>query len=122
MNEIFNPYSKFLIVYIVDVLIYLFNIDQHFKHIKTFVSVIKQNRLVFSKTKISLIQTRIKFLGHNIHNGIIIPIKRSIEFENKSFDQIIDKGLKSNPIKIFDYQKRDFYPLYYAFQNFKVIY
>lgn len=58
MNEIFNSYSKFLIVYVDDVLIYSSIIDQHFKHIKTFVNVIKQNGLSVSKTKISPFQTK----------------------------------------------------------------
>ena len=39
MNDIFNPYSKF--VYIDDVLIFSQNIDQHFEHLKTFIHIIK---------------------------------------------------------------------------------
>ena len=91
MNDIFNPYSKFVIVYIDDVLIFSHNIDQHFKHLQTFIHIIKQNSLAVSKIKINLFQTKIRFLGHNIHQGTIIPIDRSIEFADKFPNHILDK-------------------------------
>ncbi|KAK9714054.1 hypothetical protein RND81_06G068400 [Saponaria officinalis] len=39
----------------------------------------------------SLFQTKIRFLGHNIEKGNIIPINRSIEFGSKFPDEITDK-------------------------------
>ena len=59
MNDIFNPYSKFFIVYIDDVLIFSQNTDQHFKHLQTFIHIVKQNGLAVSKSKINLFQTKI---------------------------------------------------------------
>jgi len=91
MNDIFNPYSKFVIVYIDDVLIFSQNINQHFKHLQTFIHIIKQNGLTISKSNINLFQTRIRFLGPNIYQGTIIPIDRSIEFSSKFPNQILDK-------------------------------
>ena len=91
MNDIFNPYTTFTIVYIDDVLIYSENIDQHFKHLNTFFHTIKKNGLVISLTKMKLFQTSIRFLGHNIHRGTITPINRSIEFATKFPDEIKDK-------------------------------
>ncbi|KAI3808514.1 hypothetical protein L1987_24465 [Smallanthus sonchifolius] len=38
-----------------------------------------------------LFQTKIRFLGHNIETGNIIPINRSIEFGSKFSDEIYDK-------------------------------
>ena len=46
MNEIFDPYSSFIIVYIDDVLIFSQSIDQHWKHLNTFLNVVKHNGLV----------------------------------------------------------------------------
>ena len=91
MNDIYNSYSKFVSVNIDDLLILSQTIDQHFKHMCTFINIIKQNGLAISQTKINLFQTRIRFLGHNIHQGTIIPIDRSIEFDNKFPNQILDK-------------------------------
>ena len=36
MNEIYNPFSKFIIVYIDHVLVYSKSIDKHFKHLNVF--------------------------------------------------------------------------------------
>ena len=78
MNNIFNAHSKFCIVYIDDVLIFSSSIDHHFKsasararahthtHIYIFFHTAQQNRVVVSNSKISLFQTRVRFLGHYI--------------------------------------------------------
>ena len=91
MNDIFNPYLNFILVYIDDVLIYSDNLEQHLKHINIFFDITKRNGLVVSTSKISLCQTSIRFLGHNICQGKIILISRSIEFADKFPDQILDK-------------------------------
>ena len=80
MNDIFNPYTEFAICYIDDVLIFSSSIDQHVKHLNIFKHVISRNGLVVSAPKMQLFQTTVRFLGHNIHNGTIIPINRSMEF------------------------------------------
>jgi len=38
MNDIFNPISKFTIVYMDDVLVFSKSLDQHFKHVNIFLS------------------------------------------------------------------------------------
>ncbi|XP_028059089.1 uncharacterized protein LOC114262873 [Camellia sinensis] len=91
MNDIFNPYSEFSICYIDDVLIFSSSIDQHMKHLNIFKHVISRNGLVVSAPKMKLFQTQVRFLGHNIHNGTIIPIDRSMEFASKFPDEIKDK-------------------------------
>ena len=91
MNDIFNAHSKFSIVYIDDVLIFSHYIEQHFKHLHTFFHTAKQNGLVVSKTKISLFQTRVCFLGHYICQGTVTPIERSLNFTNKFPEKITDK-------------------------------
>ena len=54
MNEIFNQYSHFSIVYIDDVLIFSKSIDEHWKHLHLFARIIKSNGLVVSAAKIKL--------------------------------------------------------------------
>ena len=52
---------------------------------------------------------KIRFLGHNIHQGTIIPIDRSIEFANKFPNQIIDKTQLQRFLGCLKYV-RDFVP------------
>jgi len=74
MNDIFTPFSSFIIVYIDDFLIYSNSIDQHFKHLQTFLHLIEKNGLVVFASKMVLFQTKIRFLGHDIFQGTIKPI------------------------------------------------
>jgi hypothetical protein len=92
MNDIFNPYTSFSIVYIDDVLIFSNSIEQHWKHLETFIKIIQYNGLVVSPTKIKLFQDKIRFLGHNIYQGKITPIDRAIQFADKFPDEIKDKN------------------------------
>ena len=80
MNNIFNPYLSFTLVYIDDVLIFSKSVKQHWYHLKKFHKIIESNGLVVSASKIKLFQTHIRFLGHNITCGTITPILRAIEF------------------------------------------
>jgi hypothetical protein len=92
MNDILNPFSHFAIVYIDDVIIYSKSIDEHWKHLNSFLEIIKTNGLVISAKKIKLFQTKIRFLGFDISEGQIRPIDRAIEFASKFPDVITDKN------------------------------
>lgn len=91
MNDIFTPYTTFIIVYIDDVLVFSKTIDQHFKHLQIFLQVIEKNGLAVSASKMLLFQTKTRFLGHDIYQGTIKPIQRSLAFANKFPDEIKDK-------------------------------
>jgi hypothetical protein len=92
MNDILNPFSHFAIVYIDDVLIYSKSINEHWKHLNSFLDIIKTNGLVVSTKKIKLFQTKIRFLGFDISEGQIRPIDRAIELASKFSDFITDKN------------------------------
>ena len=91
MNDIFNSFNHFTIVYIDDVLIYSNSIDEHWKHLYSFLETIKRNALVVSPKKIKLFQTKVHFLGYDISEGQIRPIDRAIQFVDKFPNVIIDK-------------------------------
>jgi hypothetical protein len=91
MNDIFNPFSRFTIVYIDDVLIFSKRIEEHWKHLNAFLETIKHNGLVVSASKIKLLQTKIRFLGFDIFEGKIRPIDRAIQFADKFPDVITEK-------------------------------
>ena len=44
MNDIFNDYTKFSIVYIDDVLIFSNSIEEHFQHLKIFQKIVRDHR------------------------------------------------------------------------------
>lgn len=48
MNDIFNPYSTFTIVYIDNVWVYSNSIEQQFKHLNIFLKLVKNAGLVVS--------------------------------------------------------------------------
>ena len=92
MDRVLKPFSKFYIVYIDDVLVYSQSIDQHWKHLKMFVDIVKKHGLVVSAPKLKLFQSKIRFLGFDIYQSQITPITRAIEFADKFPDEILDKN------------------------------
>ena len=109
MNEIFNDYTRFSIVHIDDVLIFSNSIEEHFKHLKFFQKIVRDNGLVISATKIKLFQTNIRFLGFDIYQGQIKPIQRAIDFTNKFSDEIKDKTQLQRFLGSLNYVA-EFYP------------
>lgn len=119
MNDIFNPYMDFIIVYIDDILIFSKTLELHYKHLDIFKKIVIQNGLVISKQKMSLFQTNVRFLGHYIFQDKITPIQRSIDFASKFPDVITDKiqlqRFLGSLNYIFSFYKdlsRDLAPLY----------
>ena len=92
INDIFNPYTSFIIVYIDDVLVFSTSIEQQFKHLNIFINIIVKNGLAVSASKMILFQTKIRFLRHDIFQGTIKPIMRSLEFADKFTDTMKDKN------------------------------
>jgi cyclopropane fatty-acyl-phospholipid synthase-like methyltransferase len=91
VNDMFNSYSKFCIVYIDDIHVFSNSLEQYFKHLQTFFYLAKKNGLVVLKSKIYLFLTHIRFLSHYIFQGTIIPIKRLLTFASKFPNKILDK-------------------------------
>lgn len=91
MDEAFQAYFDWLIVYIDDILIFSSSIDQHFKHLQIFLKACHKEGLVFSKKKMDLFQTKIRFLGHIIEKGQIRLQSHAVDFANKFPDRILDK-------------------------------
>ena len=73
------------------ILIFLESIKQHWKHLGLFLNTVESNGLVVSAPKIKLFQTHVRFLGFDIHHGLIKLIDRAFQFANKFPDQILDK-------------------------------
>jgi len=109
MNDIFTPYTSFVIVYVDDVLVYSNSIYQHFKHLQTFLHIIEKNSLAVSASKLVLFQTKIRFLGHDIFQGTIKPIMRSLAFVDKFPEEIKQKKQLQRFLGCLNYVS-DFFP------------
>ncbi|RVW91440.1 polyprotein [Vitis vinifera] len=91
MNEIFNQFSDFIIVYIDDVLIYSDSVEQHWKHLNRFIELLRSNGLSLSATKINLFQTKSKIPRSSYSPRNIHPHSKINEFADKFPDEIKDK-------------------------------
>jgi hypothetical protein len=91
MNDIFNPFIHFTIVYNDDVLIFSKSIEEHWKHLNAFLYTIKHSGLVVSAKEIELFQTKIRFLGFDISEEKIRLIDGAIQFADKFPDFITEK-------------------------------
>ena len=60
MNNIFNDYTRFSIVYIDDVLIFSNSTEEHFQHLTIFQKIRRENGMVISASKIKLLQNKKK--------------------------------------------------------------
>ena len=103
MNNIFNAYTRFSIVYIDDVLIFSNSIEEHFQHLRIFQKLVRENGLVISTSKIKIFQTKIRFIGFKIYQGTIKHIQRAIEFANKFPDELKDKNQLQNFLGSLNY-------------------
>ncbi|XP_062171082.1 uncharacterized protein LOC133876857 [Alnus glutinosa] len=84
MNDILSPFSKYSIVYIDGVLIFSKSIEEHWKHLNSFIEVIKVNGLVVSATKIKLFQTNIRLQKNpppwtEIHTSVVKEVKLHVQ-------------------------------------------
>ncbi|CAN4119567.1 unnamed protein product [Withania somnifera] len=127
INDIFNQYMDFIIVYIDDILVYSKTLESHIKHLDIFKKIVIQNGLVISKPKMNTFQTNVRFLGHNICQGKIIPIQRSIEFASKFPDIITDRTMLQRFLGGLNYispfyknLSKDLAPLYERLKNHKL--
>lgn len=109
MNDIFDPYLKFSIVYIDVVLVFSKSVIEHFSHSQRFFNILKQNRLVVSALKIKLCQTKTKFVGYNIYQGSITLNRREIEFTDKFPNVIKNKNQLQRFLRCLNYVL-DFFP------------
>jgi len=72
MNHLFSPYmGVFMDIYIDDVMIYSHTIEDHVKHIKLVIDVLKRENFYLNLDKLHFIVSEVKLLGHIMGwNGI----------------------------------------------------
>lgn len=67
MNEVFRPYLRcYVLVFFDDILVYSPSWEDHLKHLKIVLGLLRQNKLVAKRSKCQFGQTSIDYLGHVI--------------------------------------------------------
>ena len=74
MNRIFRSYlDQFVVVFIDDILIYSKSIEEHEKHLRMVLNILKEKQLYAKLSKCEFWLTEVKFLGHVIsRDGVAI--------------------------------------------------
>jgi hypothetical protein len=78
MNHIFAPYIGVCIdPYLDDICIYSDSIEEHIKHIKIAIDILRREKLYISKEKMKLFVRELKLLGHiiDLHGVRMNPVK-----------------------------------------------
>jgi len=84
MNDIFAPFlSKFVLVFMDDILIYSTTLDSHIQHIAAVLQVLQDHQLFAKASKCSFAQSSLEYLGHIIS----------------------DKGVATDPAKVVSIQQ-----------------
>lgn len=63
MNHIFSSYiSRFMDIYLDDIVIYSDELDEHVKHVKIILDILSKDKLNLSKSKLKFIVAKLKLL------------------------------------------------------------
>lgn len=96
MDNIFQKFERFIIVYIDDILVFSDNITEHVQHLKVFFAECKKEGLILSKTKMKIGVAKIEFLGLEIGEGKIKLqehiVKKILEYPEQELETL--KGLQ----------------------------
>ncbi|KAL4281742.1 hypothetical protein GQ457_03G022050 [Hibiscus cannabinus] len=67
MNQVFEPFlRKFVLVFFDDILVYSSSLQEHIVHLKTVLTVLKENQLFAKKSKCFFGQEQVEYLGYII--------------------------------------------------------
>ena len=78
MNNIFRPYlDEFILVYLDDILIYSKTKEEHLKHIRIVLELLRKHKLYGKRSKCDFMKDSIAYLGHIItRDGITVDPKK----------------------------------------------
>ena len=97
IDNIFGKYS-FVLVYIDNILVFSYTLQEHIKHLEFIFEKLISHGLIVSKKKLKLFKTQIEFLGLQLENGQIKLQDHIVQKINNFPNKLED--LK-NPSKFF---------------------
>lgn len=71
MNDLFAPYSDFVVVYLDDILVFSATPEEHVRHLETVLSTLLENKLFAKLSKCHFNQGEVTFLGHIVGSGTV---------------------------------------------------
>ncbi len=90
MQEIFRPYlDSHVIVFLDDILIYSRTLEEHRKHVRQVLLLLRQHKLYAKKSKCEFFKSKVSFLGH-------IVSENGIEMDPEKIKAIIDWPAPTN--------------------------
>ena len=90
MNFLFSAYiGRFMDVYLDDIVIYSETLEDHIRHVKLVLEILKREKLYLSRTKLRFIAPELKLLGQVIDN-------EGIRMDAEKFDSVLNWKVPTN--------------------------
>jgi len=70
MNYVFQPFiDEFVIVFLVDILVFIINWDEHVKHVRKFLETLKKEKLYVKLSRCEFGKDSLVYLGYIVGSG-----------------------------------------------------
>ena len=90
MNHLFSPYiGRFMDIYLDDIIIYSDSLENHVKHVKIVLDVLKREKLYLSRSKLYFVQPELKILGRVIDD-------QGIRMDSTKVDSVLNWKVPTN--------------------------
>ena len=90
MNHLFSPYiGRFMDIYLDDIIIYSDSLENHVKHVKIVLDVLKREKLYLSRSKLYFVQPELKILGRVIDD-------QGICMDSTKVDSVLNWNVPTN--------------------------
>ena len=104
MDNIFGKYS-FVLVYIDDILVFSYIIQEHIKNLEFIFENLMSHGLIVSKKKLKLFQTQIEFLGLELKDGQIKLQDHIVQKINNFPDKLEDLKTLQSFLGLLNYDR-----------------
>ena len=90
MNHIFSPYiGRFMDIYLDDIVIYSDSLDDHVKHVKIILDILKKEKLYLSRSKLHFLPAELKLLGRVVDD-------QGIRMDPSKVDSVLNWKVPTN--------------------------